>query len=300
MLINLELYRVFYVVAKTGSLTKAKQELFISQPAVSQAIKQLETQLGGKLFVRNAKGVTLTKEGVMMYEHVKVAYDEIMLAEKLFTQMRGVPSGVVVISASDAIAKYLLPSHIVRFKAAYPDVTIRIINRPSQDTLAMLKAGKADVGLINHAGDFYDENVLLTPFMTVRECLVCSPDFYEKNLAGKVLQAKDLIYYPLIMLESKSATRSQIERCITRNGGSVRTTFELCSIDLIIEYAKMGLGIGCVTREFARRELESGGLIEIKTDFDFDFHQISVATYKGATPSFAVKTFVENMLKRKN
>ncbi|MBQ7653121.1 MAG: LysR family transcriptional regulator [Clostridia bacterium] len=300
MLINLELYRVFYVVAKTGSLTKAKQELFISQPAVSQAIKQLETQLGGKLFVRNSKGVSLTKEGVMMYEHVKVAYDEIILAEKLFSEMRGVRSGVVVISASDTIAKYLLPAHIARFKTAYPDVTIRIINRPSVETVAMLKAGKADVGLINDAGDFYDDNVLLTPFMTVRECLVCSPDFYEKNLKDVgVLQAKDLISYPLIMLESKSATRSQIERCIVRNGGKVRTTFELCSIDLIIEYAKIGLGIGCVTREFARRDLENGSLVEIKTDFDFDFHQISVATYKGTTPSFAVKTFVENMLKRK-
>ena len=301
MLINLELYRVFYVVAKTGSLTKAKQELFISQPAVSQAIKQLETQLGGKLFVRTSKGVALTKEGAAMYEHIKVAYEEILLAENLFSQMRGVRFGEVVISASDSISKYLLPAHISRYKLSYPDVTIRIFNRTSRDTIAMLKAGKADVGLINDDGVFFDENILLTPFMTVRECLVCSPDYYARALSDKeYLTASDLIKYPLIMLESKSTTRSAIERCIVRNGGSVRTTFELCSVDLIIEYAKIGLGVGCVTREFARKELESGALIEVKTDFEFDVHRISVATYKGGLPSYPVKMFIENILKHRN
>ena len=301
MLINLELYRVFYVVAKTGSLTKAKQELFISQPAVSQAIKQLETQLGGKLFVRTSKGVSLTKEGAMMYEHVKTAYDEIILAEKLFSQMRGVRFGEVVVSASDSISKYLLPAHISRFWATYPDVTIRIFNRTSQDTVAMLKAGKADIGLINDAGEFYDENIELTHFMTVRECLVCSPDFYARNFKDQaVLKACDLVKYPLIMLESKSTTRAAIERSIVRNGGTVRTTFELCSIDLIIEYAKIGMGIGCVTKEFAKKELQSGALVEIPLDFEFDVHRIMVATYKGATPSYPVKMFVENILKHRN
>ena len=108
MMINLELYRVFYIVAKNGSLTKAKEELFISQPAVSQAIKQLETQLGGKLFIRTSKGMELTGEGKVMYEYVKQACNLISIAEHKFSQMTGLEFGDVVIGASDTVSKFYL------------------------------------------------------------------------------------------------------------------------------------------------------------------------------------------------
>ena len=105
-MVKLEFYRVFYVVAKTGNLSKASKELFISQPAVSYGIKQLEEQLGGRLFVRTAKGMELTPEGKMIYEYVSRAYEELMAAENKFSQMRGLEEGTVHIGASDTISKY--------------------------------------------------------------------------------------------------------------------------------------------------------------------------------------------------
>lgn len=293
MMINLELYRVFYVVAKSGSLTKAKHELFISQPAVSQSIKQLETQLGGKLFIRTSKGMELTSEGKVMFDYVKQAYYLINIAEKKFSQMKALEFGEIRIGASDTVSKYYLSKYIRRFREKYKDINIRITNRTTDEMITLLKAGKIDLGFINNSGNINDTAIDLTPYLELGECFVCNKDYL--TTIDHRLTAEELTARPLIMLESKSTSRKFIEDCIVARGGTVKPALELCSVDLIVEFAKNGMGIGCVTREFIEEELRNGELFEVPTDCILPRRSIALATMKGMPLNFAALKFVETI-----
>ncbi len=296
MQINLELYRVFYIVAKTGSLTKAKKELFISQPAISQAIKQLETQLGGRLFIRTSKGMELTSEGKVMFEYVEQAYGLINMAENKFSQMKGVAFGEISIGASDTLSKFFLINHIRRFREKYRDINIRITNRTSEENISLLKAGKIDMAIINYTAGLDEPSVEFTPCATVGECLVASKSWIGRP--DHPLSAGELSRYPLIMLERKSSTRREIETAIVEAGGSVRPTLELCSVDMIVECAKIGMGLGLVTKEFVKDELARGELVEVPTTFALPRRNITIATMKGVPLNFAATKFCESIIKQ--
>ena len=213
MMINLELYRVFYIVAKNGSLTKAKEELFISQPAVSQAIKQLETQLGGKLFIRTSKGMELTGEGKVMYEYVKQACNLISIAEHKFSQMKGLEFGDVVIGASDTVSKFYLLKFVKEFREKYKDINVKINNCPSEENLSLLKSGKLDMCFINSCGTLNDSAIHLTDCIPLQECFVASPA--EAAKIDHPLTAAELASKELIMLDNRSSTRKYIEDAIS-------------------------------------------------------------------------------------
>ena len=112
-MVNLELYRVFYAVARCGSLTKAAEELYISQPAVSQAVKQLENQLGGKLFIRTHRGMELSEPGGrQMFEAVEQALRILDGAEARYAELKNTATGVLRICASDTVATHFLIDYI--------------------------------------------------------------------------------------------------------------------------------------------------------------------------------------------
>lgn len=295
MQINLELYRVFYVVAKTGSLTKAKKELFISQPAISQAIKQLETQLGGRLFIRTGKGMELTSEGKVMFEYVEQAYGLITIAEKKFRQMKGIAFGEISIGASDTLSKYFLINYIRRFREQYKDITIRITNRGADENISLLKAGKIDMAIINNTHALEEPTVEFCPCATVGECFVCNRDWIDRF--DHPLTAAEVTGYPLIMLERKSSTRREIEDAIVSAGGTVHPTLELCSVDMIVECAKIGMGIGLVTKEFVTDELAKGQLYEVPISFALPRRDITVATMRSVPLNFAAMRFWESITK---
>jgi len=294
MMVNLELYRVFYIVAKTGSLTKAKEELFISQPAVSQAIKQLENQLGGRLFIRTSKGMELTGEGKVMFEYVKQAYQLIAVAENKFSQMKGLEFGDITIGASDTVSKFYLLKYVRAFRDKFKEINVRINNCPSEENLSLLKSGRLDMCFINCCGENTDSKLLMKPCMSLRECFVCAPS--EAAKIDHPLTAAEITQKELIMLDNRSSTRNYIEEAITIAGGIVKPSLELSSVDLIVEFTKMGMGIGCVTKEFIKKELESGELVEVPTTFTLPERYISLVTVKGLPLNFAAQSFVEQVL----
>ena len=141
---NLEYYKVFYHVAGCGSLTQAAEIMCISQPAVSQAIKQLETLIGGKLFLRTAKGVKLTPEGEVLYKYVKEGYETISLGEKKFRQLLDVDNGEIKIGASDMTLQFFLLPYLEKFHELYSNIRIRVTNGPTPETLEKLEDGRMD------------------------------------------------------------------------------------------------------------------------------------------------------------
>ena len=290
-MVNLELFRVFYTVAKCGSLTKAAEELYISQPAVSQAIKQLETQLGGKLFNRTHKGMELSDQGgKQIFESVEKALKLLDGAESQFKNILDTAVGVVRICASDTVATHFLLPYIKEYHKKYPNVNLVLINGTSSQTIEHLKTNKADVGFVNLPVDDSDVNLSNT-VMQLHDSFVCSKEF--KELTDGVVDLKSLQDYPLLMLELSTATRQAIVSFAHSQGVHLHPEIELASLELMTELAKTGIGIACIPREFVRHELENGSLIEIKTNPTLPSRAIGLALPKGEDTTYAVREFIK-------
>ena len=290
-MVNLELYRVFYTVAKCGSLTKAAEELYISQPAVSQAIKQLETQLGGKLFNRTHKGMELSETGgKQIYPIVEQALKLFASAESKYAEFKDTATGVVRICASDTVATHFLLPFIKEYHQKYPDVNLMLQNGTSSETIELLKNNKGDIGFVNLPIDDSDINLSNT-VMQLHDTFVASEKF--KELTDGVVDLKRLQDYPLLMLELSTATRQAIVSFAHSQGVHLHPEIELASLELMTELAKNGIGIACIPREFVWHELEEGSLKEIVTSPALPTRAIGLALPKNQDLTFAVKEFIK-------
>ena len=286
-MINLELYRAFYAVAKTGSLTAAAKELYVTQPALSQSIQALENQLGGQLFVRTKKGMILTHEGEKMYVDVSTALDLFNSAENNFYQMKHLAAGSIRIGASDTLCRHFLLKYITKFHKLYPNVNIEVTNRTTCDTISLLRAGKVDVAFVNMPIDTHEFN--FHECISLQDCFVGNADY--KNLPTQTV--KEIISLPLIMMETSSNTRCFMDNYMDSLGFKPHPEIELGSFDLVVEFAKAGLGVGCVTRQFIKYELDNNQLFEIPTDFAFPLRSVAGITRKNTSLSFAATKFIE-------
>lgn len=289
-MVNLELYKAFYAVAKRGSLTKAAEDLCISQPAVSQAIKQLETQLGGSLFNRTHKGVELSESGgKQIFPIVESALKLLDDAESKFAELKDTATGVIRICASDTVSSHFLIPVIKEYHEKYPEVNIVLMNGTSAETIEALKNKKGDVGFINLPTN--DEGVETTnSVMQLHDAFMASDKFSE--LTEKTVDLKRLQDYPLIMLEASTSTQRAITSFTGSLGIQLHSEIEPASLELMVELAKNGLGIACLPKEFAERELKEGSLKEIKTDPALPARAICLALSKNAAATFAVREFV--------
>ena len=207
-MVNLELYRVFYTVAKCGSLTKAAEELYISQPAVSQAIKQLERSLGGNLFNRTHKGMELSETGgKQIFPLVEQALKLLDNAESKYAELKDTATGVVRICASDTVATHFLLPYIKKYHEKYPDVNLILQNGTSSETIELLKNKKGDIGFVNLPIDDSDISLMNT-VMRLHDTFVASDRFSE--LMCERVDLRKLQDYPLLMLELSTATRQAI------------------------------------------------------------------------------------------
>ncbi len=290
-MVNLELFRVFYAVAKCGSITKAADELFISQPAVSQAIKQLETQLGGKLFNRVSRGMELTENGgKQVFEYVSKAIELLEKAEGKFSELNETAVGSLRISAPDTIITHILMNYIIKFHEEFPNVNVSFLNSTSRETIESVKSGKADIGFINLP--IKDVDVVFTGQMCeLHDVFVASDNF--KELKNKKLTLKGLSNYPLLMLEQNTSTRQEFISFTNTLGVDLTPEFELSSLELCVEMAKSGLGIACVSREFVKKELENGTLFELDVEPALPVRGIGVILNKDKELTYALNKFLK-------
>ena len=291
IMVNLELYRVFYTVAKRGSLTKAAEELYISQPAVSQAIKQLENQLGGQLFNRTHKGMELSETGgKQIFEMVEKALKLFDEAESKYTELKDKATGVVRICASDTVSTHFLLPYLKEYHEKYPDVNLVLQNGTSSETIEHLKAGKGDLGFVNLPIDDKDVNLSNT-VMQLHDVFVASEKFSE--LSKGSVELRRLQDYPLLMLDLSSSTRQAIVNFAHSQGIHLHPEIELTSLELMISMAENGMGIACTPKEFVKKQLEDKTLFEIKTNPILPSRAIGLVLPKQETITFAVKEFLK-------
>lgn len=285
---RLDGYRIFCAVAKHLNFSKAAEELFITQSAVSQSIKHLEEDLGTQLFLRGKKGISLTAEGEVLFDYVKNALSLLEKAENEMHRMQKLEQGELRIGVSDTLSRYLLLPYLEQFGRSYPMIHLSIVNRTSVQSLELLKQGKVDLAFVNLPLE--DDAVEIRPYREIHDIFVAGGRF--RFLQQGEISLEKLAKYPLIFLEKASNSRNSVEEFFLNKGIRLQPDIELGSHDLMLEFARINLGISCVTREFAKSYLDSGELFEIRTTEPLPSRHIGIATLKGVTLSAAGKVFL--------
>ena len=296
-MVNLELYKVFYTVAKCGSLTKAAEELYISQPAVSQAIKQLEHQLGTPLFNRLHKGMELSVQGgELVYPDVERALQLLSGVEDKLSELRNTATGTLRIGASETIFQYCLAEKIVEFHTTYPQVKFELVTDTSPKTIEHLKNDRCDVGFLNLPVE-EDEGIHLTDTVMLLNDIFIAGGQYS-YLKDRQLSIWELQPFPLLLMEPKMISRSSFDRFCQSLGIKLQPTIEVDSWGFMKRLVMDGMGIGCIPREYAMNKLRDGTLVELNVSPKLPSRSVGMALPKNANPSFALRTFIDLVRKK--
>ncbi len=291
-MVNLDLYRVFYTVAKCGSLTRAAEELYISQPAVSQSIKQLENQLGVSLFNRTHRGMELSAQGgKLIFSEVEQALGLFNDAENRLAQMKESATGTIRIGASDTIFEYFLADRIVEFHENFPSVKIELIAGFTPDTIEKLKGDRCDVAFVNLPIEEDPELNLYGNCMRLNDIFITSEKY--KELTEGVVSLSSLKKYPLIMMDRNTVARSSLDNFLSSLGVELQPSIEIGNWDLMKRLVLRGMGIGVIPREYATRRLSDGSLYEVKTDPTLPVRSIGMLLPKNKSVSYALHTFID-------
>ncbi|MEG1829661.1 MAG: LysR family transcriptional regulator [Cellulosilyticaceae bacterium] len=285
----LGLYRAFCEVAKYQSFSKAAKALYMTQPAVSQSIMQLESELDVRLFTRTSKGVSLTSEGEILFEYAYAAINLIDVGEKKLLEARNLLAGELQIGVGDTNSRYYLLPYLEKFHSDYPHIKLKIINRTTTELCTMLKTGEIDMALCNLPIE--DLAIEAKRCMDIHDVFVCGEN-YKKNITAPI-GFKELAELPLILLEPKANSRRYIEKYMLSKGIKIKPEIELGSHELLLEFAKINLGISCVIKEFAKDYLQSGLLHEIELVEEIPARSIGMCFLKSVSLSPASARFVE-------
>lgn len=285
---NYELYKVFYWAAKTGSLTQAAKALYLTQPSVSHAIKQLEESFGVSLFYRNSKGVELTQEGMVLYSYIEQSQILITLAEEKMAALKNLDSGELRIGGSDSLFKHYVLPYLEQFHKLHPGVKLHLNHGTTPEVITFLKEGRIDLGVVRMP--IVDPQLQVTESFQLQDCFVAGARYAE--LQNEVLTLDALLQYPIILFSRNSRARMTITELFHNYGYSIKPEIEVGSVDLLIEFARRGLGISYVTREFVSRELEEGSLFEVSLDIPLPPSHVGLLTMRNMPLSSAAKTFI--------
>lgn len=290
MNINLELYKVFLSVAKNGNITKAANELMISQPGVSKSIKNLEEQLNCSLFVRTKSGVYLTKEGKLFYSKLSDAMELIDNAEKSLMEMINMECGYINIGISNTLTRNFLLEYLEEFHKLYPKIKIKIYTNPTSELLIKARNGVIDFIILNLPYDIPND-FNTKKLKTIQDCFVANSNY--SYLKGKIIRLNELNNYPLILMSKGSNTRYFLDEFCLSNNINLVPEMELASYSLVTHFTKIGLGIGLVTKNFIKEELKNGDLFELNTVPKLNKRYIGITYHKNKALSCSTKIFMQ-------
>lgn len=280
-------YKVFYRTVLSGSITKAAEELYMTQPSASYAIRQLEEQLGVRLLVRKSKGVELTEEGRTLFRFVEQAFGLLQAGERKIGEMKSYLSGIVRLGASDSLCKYVALPFLESFRGRHPGIRIRLTHGRSEELLKRLDKGDIDCAIVHMPAR---EGVRVTARRTIRDCFVAGRAF--ARLAESPIGLRELVRQPFIMLSAESRTRSFLRAFLQTHGLELEPEIELGNVDLSIEFAVRNMGVCYINRDFVRGELEAGTLVEIRTAVPVPERALGVVSAAEQSLSLAASLFV--------
>jgi DNA-binding transcriptional LysR family regulator len=285
----MEWYRIFLYTAKFKNLTKAAQELHITQPSVSYAIKQLESVIGVQLFNRQSKGVSMTAEGLALLEYVEQSFSLLDAGESKIQSLKDLSAGELRIGASGPFIKHLLLAPLDKFIAAHPGVKIRLYQGKTSEIRRQLKDGQIDLGLIHMP--LTDSDLHVKQLTTIQDCFVVGDSY--RNMAKHPITTEEITKIPLLLLSHGSSTRIFVEQWLSSQGIKVKVDIELNSLDMLIEMAHRGYGAAYVTRSFVKQELNEGRLFELHSKEPIPMRSVGLATRRDISLSIVARRFIE-------
>lgn len=350
MISNLNNYVIFHTVAKAGNISKAANQLYISQPAISKAISKLEEELGNALFNRSSRGVTLTEEGQVLYEYVERAFDSLNMGEENLKNYKELGIGHIRIGVSTSLCKHILLDYLKDFIRENPNIKFSIDCHSTVNTIKLLRNENIDIGLICNTE--LPKGIVYSPVKEIHDVFVASPEyldnFYERNgnalddmidelsphIKGNIIPllgaskragkntSSDSLYNDsdsaadnptdsslpnhsnitttdilensnLMVLEEANVTRTHVDDYLRSQGIHCSQVLEINNMDLLIDFAAIGMGVASVVREFAHEQLSSGGITELPLDTPIPSRSVGFAYSGVKNQSTAIKKFME-------
>ena len=276
MNINFELYKVFYEVANEKSISKGAEKLLISQPAVTQSIRTLEEQLGGKLFIRTPKGVVLTNEGEILYNYIKEGMNYFINGSNKFLSLKNLDSGVLNIGASTVISENLLIDVLSLFHKKYPNVIINIYNDLTDNLVKKLRNGDLDIIVISTDNNYKD--------IEVHDVCLLHDIFVSNEILDITLDRDNINDLDIIIQKNPSIMRRNFDKCIDFE---FSPKMEVVSHSLVCKLVSNGFGIGLVTKEFAK------DFYEVKSNILIPERRVVYGIKDGRECSFSCSEFIK-------
>lgn len=289
MAVKLELYRVFQEVAKMGNISAAAQNLYISQSAVSQSIKTLEKKLDQPLFIRSTKKVQLTPAGKVLLKHIEPAMNLIQRGESQLLDSGSLGLGQLHIGASDTICRYFLVPYLKQFHKKFPNVPIKVTNATSLSCVDLLDQGKVDLIVTNFPNSNLNHSYIQNTVCNFTDVFIANPAYF--NLKQQEIPFEELKQYPILMLDRKSTTSQFLHNLFLQHQLELIPQIELSSNDLLIDLARIGLGIAFIPDYCLSRE--SKDLFIVKTKEKLPSRQMVAAI----NPTLPVSQSTEEFLK---
>lgn len=266
---SLNSYRIFLAAAEFGSISAASEQLYISQPAVSRAVMQLENDLGAKLFERTGRGVALTYEGKILYEQVRTAFSALTVGEEKLRRIKELGIGQLKIGASAALCKYMLLPFLKGFVRENPHINISIECRSSAETLKLLRNGQIDAALMVKPEN--TDGLETISLGEIEDIFIASGAYLDNlvlrdGITGETSEERERQLFAsanVMLLDEENLTRQYIDRYFAENDITLNHVIEVSSMDLLMDLAKTGLGIASCVREFAEDMLSSGDVVEV-------------------------------------
>ena len=288
---NLSSYWIFYTVANAGNISKAAKELYISQPAISKSIQKLEESLNCKLFSRSSRGVVLTDEGSLLYGHVKEAFETLETGEEKLKRSIELGVGHLKIGVSSTLCKYMLLPYLKEFIKRNPHISISINCQSTNETLRLLEDNKIDIGLVGKPAN--TKNISFYYLDNIEDIFVTTKD-YLRNLGARGIKKSEILQNStLMLLDKNNMTRQYIDDYLQENQISVADSIDISNMDLLIDFAKIGVGVACVIKSFVKKDLENGSLIEIPLGIPIHKREVGFAYRQNFNPSASLKAFID-------
>lgn len=295
-MINIELYRIFYEVAINQNITKASEKLNISQPAVTKHIKNLEDSLGVILFNRTRKGVVLTPIGQKIFLEIKNALTILDNVENEIRNYKDNNCGMIRIGIGTTLVR-LIMEYINSFYKKYSNVKIEINTNTTKDNIKLLQNGLLDFIICKLPDDL--ENYLnFTKIGETSYEFVANKKLYS-NIKQPIRLA-DLAKYPILLQKEPSNSYFSAKKLFKENNLNVDSKLNIGSSSLLIDFTKIGYGVGYVTKLYAKKELKNKNLFIIETIPKTPKISYGIITLKNNVLSSSCHQFINYLLKNKD
>lgn len=289
--ISLDLYRIFCIVVSSGNMSAAARKLYISQPAVSMAIRQLENHMGSPLLVRTPKGVHTTAEGKLLYENLQQALGLIQSAQDKYFQMVNMEAGELKIGGSDTIIANFLMPYLEQYHSQYPDITIKVTNKTTYESLKLLQNGEVDVCFVNLPINDDKDEFEIVHCLDVQDIFVGGKKYRHLQQTG--LNLSEIHNHNLLLLEQLSNSRRYLDAYAFENGVELKPILQLGCTNLLLDFTKINFGITCVIKEFTSELNTDDDLFEIPIYPPIPKRTVGMVRLKNSIEPHSLKGFID-------